>query len=348
MRIRPVDVDSDDDLARQHEVYAAAEAYGRPYAAPHPFVEQAAWLRTPSSSSTTRMWVAEDAEVVLGVARLDLPLLDNLHLAEIKVHVRPDRWRRGIGTALVARLRSEAERADRRLATAWVSGSQLEPDGSPMDPEPSPGSAFSEACGLTERNTDVHRVLPLPVADELLDRLQAAAADHHRDYRLVSFTGPCPDEHVDAYSRLKAAMVAEAPMGDLDIEPEVWDERRLREEEDELAARRRSRSSVLALAADGEVAGFNELLHAEHEPTRLWNWDTLVLPAHRGHRLGMAVKVANLREAQRAHPEAREVHTHNAVQNGPMVAVNDALGFVPVEQVGEWQGDVTKLPGGTR
>ncbi len=42
------------------------------------------------------------------------------------------------------------------------------------------------------------------------------------------------------------------------------------------------------------------------------------------------------------------MHTHNAVQNGPMVAVNDALGFVPVEQVGEWQGDVTKLPGGTR
>ena len=43
------------------------------------------------------------------------------------------------------------------------------------------------------------------------------------------------------------------------------------------------------------MAGFNELLHAAHDPGNACNWDTLVVPAHRGHRLGMALKVANLR-----------------------------------------------------
>ena len=39
------------------------------------------------------------------------------------------------------------------------------------------------------------------------------------------------------------------------------------------------------------------------------------------------------------------MHTHNAAQNGPMIAVNDTLGFFAVEEVGEWQGDVAGLAG---
>ncbi len=344
MRIRLVDVASDDDFARAYDVYAAADRHGRPYPVTWPLDEVKATFRTPSSTQIDRMYVAEDGTEAVGVARLGLPLADNLHLAETTVYVRPDRWRRGIGTALAARLRAEAEAADRRLAGSWVPGRQVRADGGQADAAGPPGEAFARACGLTERNTDLHRVLPLPVDDELLDRLAADAARHHADYRLVSFTGRCPDQYAAAYCRLKAAMLVEAPMGDSEMEPEVWDERRLREEEAELAAMRRTRFSVLALDAAGEVAGFNELLHAEHDPGRLWNWDTMVLPAHRGHRLGMAVKVANLRTVAPAHPEAHEVHTHNAVQNGPMIAVNDRLGFVPVERVGEWQGPVAGLP----
>ena len=140
-------------------------------------------------------------------------------------------------------------------------------------------------------------------------------------------------------------MVSEAPMGDVEMDPEVWDESRLREEEAELAGMRRTRLSTFALAPDGEVAGFNELLHAAHDVANAYNWDTLVLPAHRGHRLGMALKVDNLRRFQRAFPDARRVHTQNAAQNGPMIAVNDAVGFVPVEQIGEWQGPVGEPSG---
>jgi len=351
----------DDDIARAHAVYAAADRQGRRYAVTWPLPEMTASLRTPSSTYDERLYVAEGGGEVLGTARLSLPLTDNLHLAEMAVHVRPDRRRRGVGTRLAAHLRAQAEQADRRLAGAWVAGRQLRPDGSELDgseldgseldgseldgPELS-GDAFARACGLTLRNTDLHRVLSLPVDDELLDALAAEITPHHADYRLVSFTGPCPDEYVAAYCRLKAAMLTEAPMGDVEMDPEIWDERRLREEEDELAAMRRLRSTVLALDPDGEVAGFNELLYSEHDPGRIWNWDTLVVRAHRGHRLGMAVKIANLRAVPPAHPEAFEVHTHNAAQNGPMVAVNDRLGFVPVERMGEWQGPVAGLPAG--
>ena len=76
------------------------------------------------------------------------------------------------------------------------------------------------------------------------------------------------------------------------------------------------------------------------DPGKVFQDDTLVLPRHRGHRLGLALKVANLRAVQRAHPDRRVLHTWNAEENGPMVAVNNAMGFRPVERLGEYQRDL--------
>jgi hypothetical protein len=60
-------------------------------------------------------------------------------------------------------------------------------------------------------------------------------------------------------------------------------------------------------------------------------WGTLVHREHRGHRLGLAVKAANLRVVQRAHPERTLVSTTNNPGNAPMVAINDMMGFRAVE-----------------
>ena len=56
---------------------------------------------------------------------------------------------------------------------------------------------------------------------------------------------------------------------------------------------------------------------------------TLVRRDHRGHRLGAAVKVANL-AALRARPDVTEAHTQNAEDNAWMVGINVRLGFEPV------------------
>jgi hypothetical protein len=57
---------------------------------------------------------------------------------------------------------------------------------------------------------------------------------------------------------------------------------------------------------------------------------TLVRRDHRGHRLGTAVKVANLRALQRNRLDVTAVHTQNAESNPWMVAINQSLGFEPV------------------
>ena len=59
--------------------------------------------------------------------------------------------------------------------------------------------------------------------------------------------------------------------------------------------------------------------------------------AHRGHRLGVAVKVATLRLLQERRPDVTEVLTYNAEVNDHMIAVNELLGFEPVARLGEFQ-----------
>ncbi len=60
-------------------------------------------------------------------------------------------------------------------------------------------------------------------------------------------------------------------------------------------------------------------------------------PAHRGHRLGLLLKVANLRFLQQHEPAVTKVYTWNADSNAPMLQVNVAMGFRPVRQWGEWE-----------
>ena len=66
---------------------------------------------------------------------------------------------------------------------------------------------------------------------------------------------------------------------------------------------------------------------------------------HRGHRLGVALKARNLLAMSEARPDARRVHTWNAVVNGPMQDINRAFGFRVVEQLHEFQKIVGPEPG---
>jgi len=73
------------------------------------------------------------------------------------------------------------------------------------------------------------------------------------------------------------------------------------------------------------------------DPGRVYQWGTLVTPEHRGHRLGLALKAANLAQLQAAHPEPLLLTTYNAEVNSHMIGINERLGFRPVERLGEFQ-----------
>jgi RimJ/RimL family protein N-acetyltransferase len=199
------------------------------------------------------------------------------------------------------------------------------------------GQAFATALGFSAANFEVHRVLELPLADAVLDELSAQAAERHQEYTLRSWRNRCPDDLVDAFAALQTTFILEAPTGDLEVEAEHWDAARVRMYEEQNAAQGRNSWTTVAIAPDGTLAGHTELVKGEHDPGKVFQWGTLVSPAHRGHRLGLGLKARNHRELQRAHREPLVVHTWNGEENTAMNAVNAKLGFRPVERHEEWQ-----------
>ena len=63
---------------------------------------------------------------------------------------------------------------------------------------------------------------------------------------------------------------------------------------------------------------------------------TTVAREHRGHRLGLAVKLANLRTLAEELPDITAVRTWTAIDNTHMLAINRELGFRVVEWTRMW------------
>ena len=90
-------------------------------------------------------------------------------------------------------------------------------------------------------------------------------------------------------------------------------------------------TTVAVHRSTGDVVAYTDLMLPSGAPGMAWQWGTLVHREHRGHRLGMAVKVENLRRLQADHPERRRVVTGNDDTNSWMVSINEDLGFRIVE-----------------
>jgi RimJ/RimL family protein N-acetyltransferase len=87
----------------------------------------------------------------------------------------------------------------------------------------------------------------------------------------------------------------------------------------------------------GRLAGFTALEHSTRSTAHAQQGDTIVDPGHRGRRLGMLLKVANLRALADRRPGTRRIHTWNAEENAYMLAIHVALGFRPDGLAATWQ-----------
>jgi hypothetical protein len=199
---------------------------------------------------------------------------------------------------------------------------------------------FAEAMGFTTALVDGLKVVDLPGTEHLWDELAAAAATKHRGYRIVTWRDRVPEEHLEGYCRLGAMFLAEAPMGELEVEPESWDARRVRSREDRNAQAGRQECSAGALAPDGTLVAMTEVAVSAYAPGRGFQSGTLVAPEHRGHSLGLAIKIANHRQLREHFSDCRILMTGNADVNAPMNAVNEVLGYREVERCVEMQRSI--------
>jgi GNAT superfamily N-acetyltransferase len=128
------------------------------------------------------------------------------------------------------------------------------------------------------------------------------------------------------------------PDAGLELEEERWDEQRVRQHErrvDEMG-----RDLLVAVAQhrlSAELVGFSELSISRARSETAYQWDTLVIRAHRGHRLGRLLKIATMRLLASANYDTHKILTFNSWRNEPMIAVNEALGTYVAGRIVNWR-----------
>ncbi len=331
MEIRAVDL-ADDDLMRQvHGVTVRALALGREGMPVWSLPEFLGAMRSPDSGERLDLvaaYLPEDPDRVVGVGSLYVFLLDNLDKGYLEVQVDPTAARRGIGSALLRHLeRLAADQGRVHLLT----DTKLPPDHDADPDAPHGYRRFLERHGYRRSNDEVVRHAPLPVPVGTLDAWAARAAARAGDYEVRVLVNELPEDLAPSLGELMGQLVVDAPTGEVDFEEEQITPERLVERLAAVRAMGRDLYETVALSPDGVVAAQTTLAVPTDGRTDAWQWGTFVHREHRGHSLGLAVKTANLRAVQADHPELTRVTTQNAGTNRWMIAINELMGFRPVE-----------------
>ena len=286
-------------------------------------------------------------------------LRENLRTALLKVDVLAEFSGRGIGTALLRHAEDLAASEGRTIFQSFTEHpADYDPDDSRARQDPAaptalirpatgagglpaaaPGVRFALRAGYRLEQVERFSTLALPPAAGTLEALERAALPQAgEEYELLRWTDRCPAEYAEQLAVLMSRMSTDAPSGGLSIDEEAWDVDRVRHVEE--TWKRAGEHSLVAAARhrrSGELAAYSVLQIAGARPWLASQDDTLVAAAHRGHRLGMLVKICNLRRLLAEYPAVRRVTTFNAAENSHMLAINVALGFRPAGYDGEWQ-----------
>jgi len=291
-------------------------------------------------------FVVERDGRILGGVKMMIANEDDVGSLEFDLMVDPDHWGEGVEEALLAAVEREAVERRIRTIQTWTlhrpdtPGTQLAPpSGWGAVPAGDRQTVFMRESGFTleqvERNSVFDLRGPFDIVEEKLAESVEAAGEA---YRLVMWTSPTPPERLEGFAYAISRMSTDAPAGGMVIDEQHWDAARVQRRDARLQAQGMTVSvACIEHVPTGTIAAYNELVIADDHSAATQQYGTLVLKDHRGHRLGMIVKCANLLRWRDLVPESPRVSTFNAEENRHMLDINETIGFVAASYAGAWQ-----------
>lgn len=306
---------------------------------------------------------------LVGRAEVRMPLISETDIAQIVVDVDPDELSEGIGRSLLSAAEQLAYGESRRvirLVTEHPASELKAPagpgDGSVMGGETSgvgvqwidaadgsgklPAShrqtRFAEHAGYELQTVSSFALLDVPLPQERIESIERSLEEvpFTERYALHTWVDSAPEELLEPLARLHARLPSDSFVKPIVSDPDPWDAERVRRTE-RLREEDGDRS-LMAVAEDrdnGELVGMTELILAQHRPTLALQDETLVIREHRGRRLGMRLKMANLKQLTEVQPEVETVYSWTHTGNDRMNWVNAQLGFQDAGQSAVWLRD---------
>jgi GNAT superfamily N-acetyltransferase len=333
MKVERFDAGADDASVRAcYEIYLSGLAVDDPHAPPMPARAFAGWLALGWTEDPVETWLArDDSREPCGWYMLNLPQRENRNRAWVSLTVHAARRRAGRGTTLLRHAAGRAAEAGRTVLESQAL------DGSP-------GVAFAGTFKVRSSVTGIRRVLSLDrVPAHRRAALRAEAESAARGYTVRTWAGPAPEDAVAGVAAVNGAL-ADAPRA-AGEEEQVWDVARVRLDEHRVAAMGLRAHVVAAQArATGELAALTQVCIDPAMPEWGFQELTAVARPHRGHRLGLLLKLAMLDLLAAEEPQLTRILTGNDEGNKHMIAINDQLGFEVLDRWPWWELDVADVP----
>lgn len=305
--------------------------------------EELAWYLDPYTPY--RLLLARVGGTLAGRAIYETRADDEADTAWLTVQVLPQFRRRGIGTALTDAVENLAVAAGKAKAVVYTVSrggeegpSLAAPTGFGSVPSGNDEVRLLLGRGYTLEQVERGSRLALPLAD-LHERLAAAEQASGPDYAVHLWTHSTPERWLEDMAVLITRMSTDEPTAGLEQQEDVWSVERLVETEGRvLSTSPRVRvTAAIEHLPSGTLVGYSDLSVPPEVERAVHQQATIVLSEHRGHRLGMLLKVANLAHLERLRPGHPSVVTWNAEENRHMLAVNEAVGFEPLGYEGAWK-----------
>jgi GNAT superfamily N-acetyltransferase len=325
MRIERIDAQADKaGLATCYEIFEGSRLHDDPRRAPMGPERFRDWWAYGFGSQPRQVWLATEPGGPVGCYLLELPEQENAHLGECVLLVPPGARRRGVGTALLTHCAEQARRAGR----THLSGDVMQDTGAEV---------FAAAMGVSFGLAEIryHLEIDAGLAGRLA-RLRAQAEPAADGYELLRWAGATPDEYLDQVARVNGAM-SDAPR-DARREPRRWDADRVREADEGLLKRGLGLYAVAARrVGSAELAGLTQMLYDPETPGWGFQGLTAVVGPHRGHRLGLLLKVAMLEWIPELGVDVRRMPTWNSLANAHMTEINMQLGYRETGRFRSWE-----------
>lgn len=197
-----------------------------------------------------------------------------------------------------------------------------------FESEEESGHAFLKWLGAPQKSSGAENRLHIADVDWAMVRRWIEEGESRNPQTKVElYDDNIPDSMLEEYAPQLEALLNTMPWDDLEhgritVTPDL-----LRDEYRRWNDAGVKHHTVLTREPDGVISGITDITWAPYRRSLLSQLFTGVLPSARGRGIGKWIKALMLERMHLLYPDAEWVSTGNADSNGPMLAINQRLGF---------------------